>query len=197
MIVIGLTGSIGMGKSTVASQFALLGVRVCNADAIVHQLMTKNGAAVAEIGKHFPTAIKNVAVDRKALGDIVFKDKQKLKQLEKILHPLVIAAENDFIRIEQCKGAWAAVLEIPLLFETGAEERCDCVAVVTAPDFIQRQRVLMRSGMTQEKLSRILALQITDREKRQCADIVINTGIGKAYSFHQVKTWLQQIRSVA
>jgi len=197
MIVIGLTGSIGMGKSTVASQFALLGLRVCNADAIVHQLMANGGAAVAEIGKHFPTVIKNQAVDRKALGDIVFKDKHKLKQLEQILHPLVVAAENDFIATQQRKGTWAAVLEIPLLFETGAQERCDCVAVVSAPSFIQQQRVLKRSGMTPEKLSRILSLQMPDQEKRQQADIVIHTGLGKAYSFRQVKIWLQQIRSIA
>jgi len=197
MIVIGLTGSIGMGKSTVANQFAALGVRVCSADAIVHQLMAKNGAAVLEIGNYFSTVIKNQAVDRRALGDIVFKDKVKLKQLEQILHPLVVAAENNFICKEQCKGAWAAVLEIPLLFETGAEERCDCVAVVSAPALIQRQRVLKRAGVTPEKLSQILALQMPDQEKRQRADIVVHTGLGKSYSFHQVKMWLQQIRSVA
>ena len=114
MIVIGLTGSIGMGKSTVAAQLSRLGAKICNADAIVHELMAEGGKAVAAIEHLFPDVVKNGAVDRKALGDIVFKDKLQLRRLEQLLHPLVIAEENRFIRQERCKGARMVVLDIPL-----------------------------------------------------------------------------------
>jgi len=197
MIVIGLTGSIGMGKSTVAAQFAALGIAVSNADAIAHKLMAKGGEAVAGIEKLFPGVVKSGAVDRKALGDIVFKDKAKLALLERLLHPIVEAEEIHFAEIQKCKGAPMAVLEIPLLFETKAEERCDLTVVVTAPLFIQRQRVMKRPGMTDEKWHRIVNLQMPDREKRHRADVIIETGLGKAYSFRQVTALVKTIREKA
>jgi len=195
MVVIGLTGSIGMGKSTVANQFSALGIPVCSADAIVHILMSKGGAAVEEIGTHFPGAVTSGTVDRKKLGDIVFNDKKKLKLLEEILHPLVVAAENNFIHIKRRKGARMVVLEIPLLYETEAEKRCDLVVVVTAPAFIQRQRVMQRPGQTTEKLDRILSLQMPDHEKRGRADMIIETGLGKYHSFRQVAELVANIRN--
>lgn len=193
MKVIGLTGSIGMGKTTVASQFAALGAEVCSADEIVHSLMRQGGAAVEEIGRHFPGVIKNNEVDRSALGAIVFNDKEKLKQLEAILHPLVVAQENRFVEKKRGEGARFAVLEIPLLFETGAQARCDATVVATAPYFIQKRRVMTRAGMTEDKFKRILAVQMPDGEKRRRASFVVQTGLGRAYSNFQVKSILRAL----
>ena len=187
MVIIGLTGGIGMGKSTIARQFAALGAKVCSADACVHTLMSKGGAAVAEVEKYFPSAVKDGAVDRKALGQIVFSDKQKLTILENILHPLVQQMEDDFCTRAKALGTKLVVLDIPLLFETGGEERVDVTVVVTAPKRVQRQRVMKRSAMSAEKFERIIASQMADMEKCQRADFVIPTGLGKAYSFRIVK----------
>ncbi len=187
MVIIGLTGGIGMGKSTVASQFAALGAKICSADACVHKLMGRGGAAVAEVQKHFPGAVKVGLVDRKVLGQIVFADKNKLTLLENILHPLVQEMEDDFIVRCQRLGVKMVVLDIPLLFETDGHNRVDCTVVVTAPEFLQRQRVMVREGMTPEKFERIVASQMQDLEKRRRADFVIPTGLGKAYSFRMVK----------
>ncbi len=187
MIIIGLTGSIGMGKSTIAGQFASLGAKICSADSCVHKLLGKNGAAVGIISKNFPDAVKSGIVDRKILGQIVFLDKEKLKLLENILHPLVQEMENEFISRARRLGAKLVVLDIPLLFETAGENRVDYTVVVTAPYFIQRQRVMARSGMTAEKFERIIASQMQDMEKRNRADFVIPTGLGKAYSFKMLK----------
>ncbi len=193
MVVIGLTGGIGMGKSTVALQFALLGAKICSADACVHKLMSKNGAAVEQVQKYFPTAIKNGALDRKILGQIVFADKEKLVQLENILHPLVQKMEDDFVVRARRLGAKIVVLDIPLLFETNGHERVDFTVVVSAPAFIQRQRVMARKNMTAEKFERIIASQMQDLEKRNRADFIIPTGIGKAYSFRAVKELILDI----
>ena len=187
MVIIGLTGGIGMGKSTIAHQFAVLGAKTISADACVHTLMSKGGAAVAEVEKYFPSAVKDGAVDRKALGQIVFSDKQKLTILENILHPLVQQMEDDFCIRAKALGAKLVVLDIPLLFETGGEERVDVTVVVSAPKFVQRQRVMKRSAMSAEKFERIIASQMADMEKCQRADFVIPTGLGKAYSFRVVK----------
>jgi dephospho-CoA kinase len=167
---------------------------VCNADAIVHRLLGTGGAAVGEVAASFPDTFENGAINRKKLGDIVFHDKAKMAALEKILHPLVVAEENAFIAAEEKNGHDIAVLEIPLLYETGAESRCDYVMVVTAPQFIQKSRVLKRAGMTAEKFRSILALQIPDKEKRARADFVVQTGLGRAYSKRQVKKILERIR---
>ena len=187
MIVIGLTGSIGMGKSTVARQFALLGAKVCSADACVHKLMSRGGAAVSQINNHFSMAVKNDEVDRKILGQIVFSDKQKLIKLENILHPLVQKMEDDFIVRSKRLGAKLVVLDIPLLFETDGHKRVDFTIVVSTPAFIQKQRVMARKNMTIEKFERIIASQMQDLEKRNRADFIIPTGLGKAYSFRMVK----------
>jgi dephospho-CoA kinase len=196
MIVIGLTGSIGMGKSTVAAQLAKLGVKVCGADRIVHDLLAKDGTAVAAVGAAFPGVVKDGAVDRKALGAVVFADRLKLKTLEQLLHPLVVAEENHFVARARLTGAKMAVLDIPLLFETHAQERCDMTVVVTAPQFIQRQRVLKRPGMTEAKFSAILQTQMPDSEKRHLADWVIDTGLGKARSFRDAALLVKTLRSV-
>lgn len=193
MIVLGLTGGIGMGKTTVAAQFQSLGVPVCNADDIVHRLLAPGGEAAAAVGEAFPEAVRGGAIDRSALGGIVFGDGEKRRRLESILHPLVIAGENAFIEEQKKRGAKAAALEIPLLYETGAESRCDKVIVVTAPPETQKQRALARPNMTEEKLSRILALQMPDAEKRRRADFVVDTGGGMEDSMRQVKNVLRTL----
>lgn len=193
MIVIGLTGSIGMGKTTVASQLVEFGAKICNADDIVHRLLAKDGAAVTEVGKYFPSVVKNAAVDRKALGDIVFHDKEKMKRLEAILHPLVVAEENAFIERMRRDNVKIAVLEIPLLFETEAEKRCDVVIVASAPIFIQKRRVMQRPHMTLKKFHRIIKSQLPDKKKRSRAHFVVQTGLGKAYSRYQVKKILRKL----
>lgn len=194
-IIIGLTGSIGMGKSTISKQFAALGAKLCNADHFVHVLMN-GGAAVPEVQKYFPDVIENGAVNRKKLGQIVFADKQKLHILETILHPLVIGMEEDFIKKSAALGAKIVVMDIPLLLETGGQERCDMVVVASAPFFIQKQRVMARPNMTLEKFHHILAAQMPDHEKRSFADFIIDTGLGKAHSFRQVKSLMQDIASL-
>lgn len=191
MLVIGLTGSIGMGKTTIARQLSSMGAKICNADAIVHKLMAKDGAAVPQIKKEFPSVVKAGEVDRRALGEIVFKSPEKKLLLEAILHPLVVNEENRFVERMQRLGARCVVLDIPLLFETGAEERCDIVLVASAPFFIQKQRVLGRMHMTAEKFNNILASQLPDSEKQAWADMVVKTGLGKAYSYRQLATWMR------
>lgn len=193
MIIIGLTGGIGMGKSTVANQFARLGAKICSADACVHKLLGKDGGAVDEVRHHFPDAVKSGMVDRKILGQVVFPDKEKLKLLENILHPLVQEMEGEFIKKARRMGAEMVVLDIPLLFETAGENRMDYTVVVSAPALLQRQRVMARKGMTAEKFERILASQMQDLEKRKRADFIIPTGLGKAYSFKMVKQLVQNL----
>lgn len=186
MITIGLTGSIAMGKSTVASQCALLGAKITNADTLVHELMQPGGAAYPEVSKAFPSAVKTGVIDRKLLGGIVFKDTQKLTVLESILHPLVMEAEEQFVQKQRRLGVRVVVLDIPLLFEVGGDARFDMTLVASSPYLIQHQRVMKRSGMTEEKFASILAKQMPDSEKRARADMVINTGLGKAYSMRQL-----------
>lgn len=190
MIIIGLTGSIGMGKSTVSKQFAALGAKTVSADALVHQLMEKNRQVIAKIGKEFPSAVNAGKIDRKILGKIVFADKAKREVLENILHPLVVKLEKKFVKKQIRLGAKLVVLDIPLLFETGADGRVDLSVVVTAPKAVQRRRVLERAGMSEERFKQILKNQIPDAEKRKLADFVIHTGLGKAYSFRMVKEFV-------
>ncbi len=193
-LIIGLTGSIGMGKSTVSRMFAAQGVAVCDSDKIVHQLLAEGGKAVNLIAGHFEGTRYEKGIDRAALGKQVFGQPEKLKLLESILHPLVQRGQREFIARMKRLGKKIVLLDIPLLFETEAERRCNHVVVVSAPAFIQRQRVLARAGMTQEKLTRILARQMSDRQKRKQADVVIHTGLGKAQSFHQVKKLLSSLK---
>ncbi|KQT85549.1 dephospho-CoA kinase [Aurantimonas sp. Leaf443] len=174
MIVLGLTGSIGMGKSTVAGMFGDLGVPVHSADEAVHALYA--GAAAPLVEAAFPGTVSGGVVDRAALSKAVLNDSAALARLETIVHPLVRAAETRFLDAARASGACLAVLDIPLLYETGGEARCDAVAVVSAPAEIQRARVLARPGMTPDRFSAILAKQVPDEEKRRRADIVIDTG---------------------
>lgn len=187
MITIGITGSIGMGKSTVTRQCALLGAKTLNSDALVHRLMAPGGRAFAPVAGAFPSAVKNGMIDRKSLGDIVFADEKKLRLLESILHPLVIAEEKKFALAAKRKGARVVVFDIPLLFETGGDGRMDLTLAASAPYLIQRQRVMARENMTAEKFARILARQMPDREKCRRADFIVQTGLGKAASMRQVK----------
>ena len=191
MIVIGLTGGIGMGKSTLTSQFELLGAKTCNADSIVHSLLAEGGEAVAEVGKVFAGTVKNNAVDKKSLRAIVFNDEKERKKLEAILHPLVVAREDAFVRQQKCLGARYAVLDIPLLFETGAQKRCDLTVLASAPYFIQRQRVLARAGMSEEIFQKIRSAQMPEAQKEELADFVVPTSLGKAYSFTYLKLLLE------
>ena len=178
MIRLGLTGSIGMGKSTTAEMFAAEGIPIHSADAAVHRLYA--GRAAPLIEDAFPGVVVDGVVDRARLGERVLGDKAALKRLEAIIHPLVREEEARFVAEAEAEtsGAWLVVLDIPLLYETGGEARCERVAVVTAPPDIQRERVLARPGMTAEKFEAILASQVPDAEKRRRADFVIDTGQG-------------------
>ncbi len=173
MLVIGLTGSIGMGKSTVAARLRALRIAVCDADAEVHKLY--EGAAVAPIEAAFPGTTDGAKVDRQKLGQAVLDEPDQIKRLEAIVHPLVLAAEREFLRAEAAKGAAMAVLEIPLLLETGGERRVDVVIVCSAPAETQRERVMQRPGMGLEKLEQILSRQMPDQQKRARADFVVDT----------------------
>ena len=186
-IIIGLTGGIGTGKSTAATMFAKLGLPVHSADDAVHKLLGKGGKAVKPIAKLFPDAVKAGAVDRQALGKIVFGNAAKLKKLEDIMHPLVQKDERDFVKKARAKKAVAVVLEIPLLFETGAHLRCDCVVVVTASLAERKKRVLKRKGMTAAKFNAIVKAQMPETEKRAYADFLVATDKGLAHTKAQVK----------
>ncbi len=174
MIRIALTGSIGMGKSTVAKMFEAEGVPVFDADAVVRQLQGPGGGLIHNIGEMFPGCVRSGTLDRECLAQIVLADPAKLSALEAIVHPAVREWRETFIKEHQ--DAPALVFEIPLLFETNGEKEFDKVIVVSAPPEVQRARVLARQGMTLEKLNPILARQMPDEEKRRRADYVIDTG---------------------
>lgn len=197
MIVLGLTGSIAMGKTTVAGQFAACGAAVCDSDKIVHALLGKRGEAVAQVAKLFPQTREGDAINRALLGREVFGNKEKLAALEAILHPLVRKHQQLFIRRAKMLKKQFVVLDIPLLFETHAQKRCDYVVVVSAPAFLQRQRALLRAHMTPEKLAAILARQMPDSRKRKLADFVIQTGAGKHQSLKAVRQILQSLGNPA
>jgi dephospho-CoA kinase len=174
MILLGLTGSIGMGKSTVAAMFADEGVPVFDADAAVHRLQGREGALVAEIEAHFPGTTGSDGVNRTALAEAVLADDAALQRLEALIHPAVAAERQAFL--ERNAQALLVVLDIPLLFEKGGWDKVDRIAVVSAPFDVQRDRVLARPGMTEKRFQKILALQMSDEEKRARADHVIPTG---------------------
>lgn len=173
--VLGLTGSIGMGKSTVAQMMRDLGVPVFDADAVVHELQGPGGELVEAIEAAFPGTTGLQGVERAKLGAAVFGDREALRRLEAIVHPVVAARRAAFLELHH--AAPLVVFDIPLLFEKGTEASLDVVAVVSAPAAIQRDRVLSRAGMTEEKFQQILKLQVPDSEKRAKADFVINTGL--------------------
>jgi dephospho-CoA kinase len=189
--VLGLTGSIGMGKSATAAIFRRLGIPVHDADAAVHTLY--RGPAAALIEAAFPGTVVGGMVDRAALGRVVLGSPERLKQLEGIVHPLVRAQEEAFLARAVGAGAPVAVLDIPLLLETGAEGRCDAVVVVTAPGPVQEQRVLARPEMTRQKFEAIRAKQMPDAEKRARAHFLVETGRGHAAAEAQVRDILKAL----
>ncbi len=190
--VIGLTGSIGMGKSTAAAMLREAGLPVFDADAEVHRLMARGGAAVAAIDAAFPGTVFDGAVNRRALGDRVFADTSKLRQLERIVHPMVGRAERAFLRRAARERRRAVVRDVPLLFETGGEKRCDWTVVVSAPAHIQAARVLARPGVTRELLESVRAKQTPDAEKRKRADVAIPTGAGRRLTRNRLKAMLRR-----
>jgi len=191
MFILGLTGSIGMGKSTTAKMFAEEGVPVQDADAVVHRLY--EGEATPQIEAAFPGTTKDGKVDRVNLGQRVLGDTAAIKRLEQIVHPLVAAARERFLDEAARSGATVAVLDIPLLFETKGDERCDAVVVVTAPADMQRQRAFERPGMTEQKLAAIMANQTADAEKRKRADFVVDTSQGFEHARAQVRDILKVV----
>ena len=197
VIILGLTGSIGMGKTTAAEAFQRLGIPIFDADQEVHRLLAKGGAAVADVQATFPGVVVDGAVDRGELGRRVFGDADALKGLEAILHPRVRASRARFLRSARARGESLVVLDIPLLFETGGESQCDFTCVVSAPEFVQANRVMRRLGMTPEKFAGVLSRQMPDAEKRRRADFVIPTGIGKRYSLQHIKRIVTMLRTRA
>jgi dephospho-CoA kinase len=197
MIVIGLTGSIGMGKSTTAAMFAAEGAPVYDADAEVHILQGPGGAAVAPIEAAFPGVVKNGAVDRTKLGGRVLGDPAAIQRLEAIVHPLLGAGRTAFFERAEAAGAAMVVLDIPLLFETGGEKRVDAVVVASAPADIQRERVLARQGWDAARLDAVLAKQLPDAEKRARADFVIDTGHGLEPAREQVRRVISTLKARA
>jgi len=195
MLVIGLTGSIGMGKSTAVAMLRRLGLPVHDADAAVHALMAKGGAAVAAVEAAFPGVVVDGAVDRRRLGDRVLGDPAALRRLEAILHPLARASARRFLAKQARLRRPLAVLDIPLLFETGGEALCDVVIVVSAPAATQRLRVLGRPGMTEARLQAVLDRQMPDAEKRRRADFVVQTGLDKAHSLNQLRRIVTLLRA--
>lgn len=191
MLILGLTGSIGMGKSTTAGMFRQAGVPVHDADAAVHELYA--GAAVEPVEAAFPGVTREGRIDRAALGQRVLGDPEALARLERIVHPFVAGKRDAFLDTARAKGARVAVLDIPLLFETGGERLVDAVVVVSAPESVQKARVLARPGMLPERLESILARQTPDAEKRRRAHFVIDTGRGLDAAQRQVRSLLAAV----
>jgi dephospho-CoA kinase len=191
VVVLGLTGSIGMGKTLAARAFLREGAPVFDADAEVHRLLGSGGGGVRPVLAAFPDvgrdAPRGRAIDRKALGRTVFGDAAALRRLEGILHPLVREGERRFLEAARRRRVRLVVLDIPLLFETGGEARCDATAVVDAPAFVQRARVLRRPGMTEARYRDVLAHQMPSPAKRRRADFVIPTGLGRHVSWRAIR----------
>lgn len=187
MLVVGLTGSIAMGKSETAKMFRRLGCPVFDADAAVHDLYAKGGKAVRLIGERFPSAIVDGAVDRERLSRLVVGKPEALRDVEAIVHPLVREAERAFLAAQDAAGEKLAVLDIPLLYESGRHEQMDAVVVVSAPAEVQAARALNRPGMTAKKLEAILARQLPDAHKRKLAHYVVETHHGLERAFENVR----------
>jgi len=184
MKIIGLTGSIAMGKSTAAKMLARMGYAHFDADAVVHALTGPRGRALPAIAAFAPEAVSTEAgMDRRRLGDLAFRDQSVLRKLEAVLHPMVYAENRRLLALWQRQRRRKVLLDVPLLLEGAGERRCDAVWVVSAPKALQAQRALSRPGMTPEKLRGILSRQVPDREKRRRADVVIATGLGRAITW--------------
>jgi len=197
MIVLGLTGSIGMGKTTTAALFAEEGARVHDADATVHRLYARGGTAVGPIAEAFPDAVVAGAVDRRALAALIANDPDALRRLEAIVHPLVAAERRAFLAEAEAQGAAVAVMDVPLLFESGQHQGVDAIVVVSAPQAVQRARVLVRPDMTPDKLDALLSRQTPDAEKRKRADFVLDTSRGLDAARDQVRRILATVSSPA
>jgi len=197
--VFGLTGSIGMGKSTAAKFLRRFNIPVHDADQAVHGFLRSQGAAVAPLTRIFPEAVrggdKGPYIDRQILRKIIFADPEKRIRLESIIHPLVRKSEEDFLRRQARRRRPIVVLDIPLLFETGAARRCDATLTVVCSDYLQAQRVLRRPGMTAKLLAEIRAAQIPAQKKRRMADVAIPTGRALGYSLRALRRALRRLRA--
>lgn len=186
MVILGLTGSIGMGKSTAGRMLERLGVALYDADAAVHRLFARGGAAVAPVGAVFPGVLADGAIDRKKLGAAVFGDAPALARLEAIVHPLVGEAQLAFLRAAARRNVAIVALDIPLLFETGGARNCDASVLISAPRYLQEARVLTRPGMTRARFEDILRRQMPDAEKRRRADFTVLSGLDKGRTLRQL-----------
>ena len=195
MIILGLTGSIGMGKSTAANMLRRLGVPLFDADAVVHRLLAPGGAAVRQVEAAFP-GVRDEAggIDRQRLGQRVFGQPEALRRLEAILHPMVRTAEKGFVARARGRREPLVVLDIPLLFETGSTGRCDFVLVVSAPPRLQRARVMRRPGMSAGRFAGIMRAQLPDPEKRRRADFVVVTALSRRATLRQLGAIVEQLR---
>ena len=196
LIKLGLTGSIGMGKTRTTLMFKYLGIPTFDADKNVHELFSNNNYLKSIIAKNFYGVVKNNIINRNLLGEIVFQNKKKKEQLENIIHPLVRLERNKFT-LNAIRNRFPIVLyDIPLLFETNSIKNYDYTIVVTAPKFIQDKRVLNRPGMTMEKYEKIILSQIPDYRKKNKADFIIHSGLGIAYAFNKVKLIVHKLRNI-
>lgn len=196
MIVLGLTGSIGMGKTTAAKMLSQLGCAIHDSDKAVSYALSPNGKAFEEVAVTFPDAWdkKRHIIKKAILADIIFNDDNEKRKLEEILHPIVQQSQQDFIQKQTRLERDFVVLDIPLLFETGAQSRVDYTICVSAPYHIQRRRVLSRAGMSEEKFESILNSQMPDNQKTMLADFVVQTGLGMAHSYRQLEKIIKEIR---
>ncbi len=196
MIVVGLTGSIGMGKSTAAAMLRRMRVPLFDADRVVHQLLAPGGGAVGQVEAAFPgVRVEAGGIDRNRLGQRVFGDPQALARLERILHPMVADREKGFLAQARARREPIVVLDVPLLFESRGAGRCDYVVVVSAPATVQRQRVLRRPGMTEARFAAILDQQMPDAEKRRRADFVVPTGLDRSLGLRRLRAIVRVLRS--
>jgi len=195
MIVLGLTGSIGMGKSEASRGFRRLGIPVFDSDAAVHKVMRRNGRAVPRIAIEFPDVVTDGVIDRQALGRHVFANPSSLRLLESIIHPMVRDEREHFLKRMRARRQPLVVLDVPLLFEGGGDKRCDYTVVVSAPHRVQRARVLARAGMTVEKFAGILRNQMPDAEKRRRADFVVPTGGSRRQSLRVIRGIVTMLRN--
>jgi dephospho-CoA kinase len=194
MIVVGLTGGMGMGKSTAAAVFRRARIPVFDADAVVHRLQARGGRAVRAIGSAFPGCVRDGAVDRACLRRTILAHPGALRSLERILHPMVRAEEAAFLARARRAGHRVAVLDIPLLLETGGDQRVDRIVVVSAPAAVQRHRVRLRRRMSAAEADAVLARQMSDAAKRRRADVVIRTGLSRRHALHALSRFIRELR---
>ncbi len=193
MKILGLTGSVGMGKSTAATMLKRMGVPVYDADAAVHRMMRRGGIAVAKVAAAFPGVERDGAIDRAALGKLVFGNEPAMKRLEAIIHPLVREDEKAFLAAHRRRKTPLVVMDVPLLFESGRQKRYDATIVVTAPPFLQRARVMARPGMSPARFAAIMARQMPDEEKRKRADFIVPSGLGRAVTWRGLRAVLRKL----